>query len=233
MEKTGLPEALLEADRGKEDVLRLQLEVEAAAQGRAQLQAQATSRQDEVASAEDGERVARAELDEAAKSVSELELRACAAQSEAESAKIAARQLHDQVAGKKRIVQRLASTSKGLSVELRRRAEGWTRGLEAALSAAPDEATEMLEAVLRTFEGRAEERPTVVQVTCHEAVSASDGVQLPSRGATAVADATRPNKLADRLATAPTMIGWSVASEAEPSGVAAPWSLEVLGEQQT
>lgn len=150
-----LGETKRSTNRILEEKARLEGELVGARESRRSLEQQLTEVAEKVAEAESGERTARESLDVAIARRAELECQASGAQADAEAARYAARQAQQRFSSSQSLSERLQNVGRGLSQELRRRAEIWDR----ALASGDVEALNDL-----NFGGN--EGPTFAQVTC-------------------------------------------------------------------
>lgn len=135
-------QAKKEADTAQADCARLENELSAEKAAREGLDEQVSKTKEEVSQAEASEQAARAALDAATAKRAELECQASSAHSDLEGARASARQAQQRLTASKQLVERLHDAGKGLSAELKRRAEVWEKmladgnfdGLEEALS---------------------------------------------------------------------------------------------------
>ncbi|CAE8619195.1 unnamed protein product [Polarella glacialis] len=154
-------EAEREAEKAVEEGSRLQRELATETAQRVKLQELVTASKEQVSHAEGTERATREQLDVATSRRAELECQAAAAQSEAESAKAAAMQAQQRLASSRKLGEQLRVAGRGVSVELRRRAELWDR----ALSAEGPEVSLRL-GLCRLDEALLDVEPTFAQATC-------------------------------------------------------------------
>lgn len=146
-------EAKREADWAQEEGGRLESELAAERKTREELEEQVSTTREQVAKAETSERTAREALDTATARRAELECQASSAHSDLEGARAAARQAQQRLTASKQLLERLHDAGKGLSAELKRRAEVWEKALV-------DSNFDGLE------EAMASGGPTFAQITC-------------------------------------------------------------------
>ncbi|CAE8617104.1 unnamed protein product [Polarella glacialis] len=195
-------EAELEAEKAVEDSSRLQRELATETAQRVRLQELVTASTEQVSHAEGTDRATREQLDMATSMRAELECQAAAAQSEAESAKAAARQAQQRLASSRKLGERLREAGKGVSVELRRRAELWDK----ALSAEGPEVGLRL-GLCRLDEALLDVEPTFAQATCRVVTPTK-----PQHGDTDVARVAAPE---DQPGNALGKVRWEAEAQAD------------------
>jgi len=181
-------QAKKEADAAEADGARIQSELAAEKKTRGEFDEQVSTIKEEVSEAEASEQVARAALDTATAKRAELECQASSAHSDLESARSLARQSQQRLTASKQLVERLHEAGKGLSAELKRRAEIWEKSLA-------DGNFDGLEEAL------ASGVPTFAQVTCQVASPSAKSQHDEGRDD---ADMTELEKQKDVTAAHPT-----------------------------
>ena len=180
-----------------------------------------------VEEAEAKERTTRGELDVATSKRAELECQASAAQSDADSARIAATSAEKRLGMVQVFAKNLLDAGRSLSGELKKRLDVWDKVLEApSAQALPNDIGQLLEEALA-----GDVAPTFAQATCRvEEAPRSEEKQLKRKAEDHSALAAQPTVAAIDLefqSAPPNEAHAPAPPHAEP-GCSTAWSLEVM-----